>query len=237
MDFPFPLCNGWRQWGTRWNTRHCGSLNDVNGTRPACGSVTRERSIDRRVRVRVSWFHLDALVHRVRVTGLDRVFVAEFEVAGSSFVGRSLADSRHAATLLLFLCRGRDVSCVDFVSIIHPDYRPEPIRAAILYSARLLRSDGGQIWLLTRVFLERIPNIAWFRGLSIIFDRSSRYLSLFKVIFKSVSRVTSRDKSNEQQKVSFEKLISRPTISYSCYLIDIFQDIEYSIEILLHAWI
>lgn len=68
---------------------------------------------------------------------MDRVFVAEFEVAGSSFVGRSLADSRHA-TLLLFLCRGRDVSCVDFVSIIHPDYRPEPIRAAILYRSALI---------------------------------------------------------------------------------------------------
>lgn len=66
---------------------------------------------------------------------MDRVFVAEFEVAGSSFVGRSLADSRHA-TLLLFLCRGRDVSCVDFVSIIHPDYRPEPRFEPRFYTAR-----------------------------------------------------------------------------------------------------
>lgn len=156
---------------------------------------------------------------------MDRVFVAEFEVAGSSFVGRSLADSRHA-TLLLFLCRGRDVSCVDFVSIIHPDYRPEPIRAAILYSARLLRSDGGEparIWptpLLTRVFLERIGTqhcdvISLDRGLSIIFDRSSRqsrnhYLSFSKLFLKAYREPRQK---YDQQKVSFEKLISRPTIS------------------------
>lgn len=106
----------------------------------------RERSIDRHSSVRASVVISFGLTGRARSQsschGMDRVFAAEFEVAGSRFVGRSFnvggISPRHAS--ISVHSRDRDVSCVDFVSIIHPDYRPEPIRAAVVHGARLLSS-------------------------------------------------------------------------------------------------
>lgn len=180
---------------------------------------------------------------------MDRVFVAEFEVARSSFVGRSLADSRHA-TLLLFLCRGRDVSCVDFVSIIHPDYRPEPIRAAILYRSALItirrRRAGSD--LANAAPHSRIFGTDWNPTLRRDFARSriihnfwsiessiTKSLSFFfKVIFKSVSRAATKIRATKSfvWKINISAYHFLFLLSYRY-----FQDIEYSIEILLHAWI
>lgn len=125
-----------------WHRRR---LNDVNGTRPACRSLTR--TIDRptleRTRECRDFIWPDGTRSFAEfVSRMDRVFAAEFEVAGSRFVGRSFnvggISPRHAS--ISVHSRDRDVSCVDFVSIIHPDYRPEPIRAAVVHGARLLSS-------------------------------------------------------------------------------------------------
>lgn len=67
-------------------------------------------------------------------TGWIASLSPEFEVAGSSFAGRSFnvgGFSPRRASISV-RSRDRDVSCVDFVSIIHPDYRPEPIRERTL---------------------------------------------------------------------------------------------------------
>lgn len=67
-------------------------------------------------------------------TGWIASLSPEFEVAGSSFAGRSFnvgGFSPRRASISV-RSRNRDVSCVDFVSIIHPDYRPEPIRERTL---------------------------------------------------------------------------------------------------------
>lgn len=87
-------------------------------------------------------------------TGWIASLSPEFEVAGSSFAGRSFnvgGFSPRRASISV-RSRDRDVSCVDFVSIIHPDYRPEPIRGARLLSSRDLgvgegtTKEGGGIW-------------------------------------------------------------------------------------------
>lgn len=131
----------------------------------------RERSIDRHSSVRASVVISFGLTGRARSQsschGMDRVFAAEFEVAGSRFVGRSFnvggISPRHAS--ISVHSRDRDVSCVDFVSIIHPDYRPEPIRAArtrrtliklARSSPRRRRDDGGDL------ANDRRPSLAYF---------------------------------------------------------------------------
>lgn len=78
-------------------------------------------------------------------TGWIASLSPEFEVAGSSFAGRSFnvgGFSPRRASISV-RSRDRDVSCVDFVSIIHPDYRPEPIRGARLLSSRDLGVGEG----------------------------------------------------------------------------------------------
>lgn len=100
-------------------------------------------------------------------TGWIASLSPEFEVAGSSFAGRSFnvgGFSPRRASISV-RSRDRDVSCVDFVSIIHPDYRPEPIRGARLLSLRDLgvgegTTKEGGIWRTiaarhSRLFLER----------------------------------------------------------------------------------
>lgn len=104
-------------------------------------------------------------------TGWIASLSPEFEVAGSSFAGRSFnvgGFSPRRASISV-RSRDRDVSCVDFVSIIHPDYRPEPIRERTLIKlarSRRRRRDDKKgrgkcgIWRTiaarhSRLFLER----------------------------------------------------------------------------------
>lgn len=102
-------------------------------------------------------------------TGWIASLSPEFEVAGSSFAGRSFnvgGFSPRRASISV-RSRDRDVSCVDFVSIIHPDYRPEPIRERTLIKlarSRRRRRDDKRgkcgIWRTiaarhSRLFLER----------------------------------------------------------------------------------
>lgn len=159
----------------------------------------RERSIDRHSSVRASVVISFGLTGRARSQsschGMDRVFAAEFEVAGSRFVGRSFnvggISPRHAS--ISVHSRDRDVSCVDFVSIIHPDYRPEPIRAAVVHGARLLSSRaifasakkgrrggfGQRSPPVTRLFLGQTDLIGYFRERD--FARSETHSRLYRL--------------------------------------------------------
>lgn len=92
-------------------------------------------------------------------TGWIASLSPEFEVAGSSFAGRSFnvgGFSPRRASISV-RSRDRDVSCVDFVSIIHPDYRPEPIRGARLLSSRDLGVGEGTTKEGSAGFGERLP--------------------------------------------------------------------------------
>lgn len=97
-------------------------------------------------------------------TGWIASLSPEFEVAGSSFAGRSFnvgGFSPRRASISV-RSRDRDVSCVDFVSIIHPDYRPEPIRERTLIklarSRRRRRDDKRRRDLAN----DRRPSLAYF---------------------------------------------------------------------------
>lgn len=98
-------------------------------------------------------------------TGWIASLSPEFEVAGSSFAGRSFnvgGFSPRRASISV-RSRDRDVSCVDFVSIIHPDYRPEPIRERTLIklarSRRRRRDDKRGRRDLAN---DRRPSLAYF---------------------------------------------------------------------------
>lgn len=125
-------------------------LNDVNRTRPV--RIAYDRSIHERpypsvmisfgceIRsdrfigfvsrsVRDSWM-------RSCMSPIERRVVVEFEVPRSRFVGRSFKNG-FATTVYrdFYFCRPqrRDLSCVDFVSIIHVDYARNQFEPLLFY--------------------------------------------------------------------------------------------------------